>query len=757
VEETEWPVYDEFSSEVKRRMRYAQTVKPWRHYFNQTAALLVAILLLISACAAQAQATAAARPDPPWLQNVQKDPALLVEFGQLMTKLQHDIQFPPPRGQSRLLPLLPESTAFYAAFPNYGDASHQALTIFHQELQQSPVLRAWWQHGDLAANRDKVEGFLENVYQLSQFLGDEIVVAGETAGRQEPTFLILAEVRKPGLKDLLQQMGKNFGGTSKPAIRVLDVQELATATSTVSPRQLVILVRPDFVVAALDVAALRRFNARLDGKIREFVSTPFGQRVEREYQGGISSLGAIDLQKILQQVPLGTGKNRLVFERSGFADMKYLVWNRKTVSGQAESQMELSFTGPRHGVASWLAAPGPLGSLDFVSPKPILVSTVLLNDPAKIFDDGRNLSAVSNPKAFASVDQMEAALKLNFRDDLLRRLGGEITIEVDSLKPPLPAWKAIFQVNDADGLQAILNKLLALTPLRAQPSRQGGITYYTIRIPSAQKTVDIGYAFVDGYLVLASSQDGVAEAVRLHRSGESLAQSSQFLASMPPGQGSETSALFYEDPTAVLALSMGQAFPGLAQSLSQETAEPAPAVVRLYGEESAIRETSLSPRVDAAGILVAAAIAIPNLLRARIAADESSAVATIRMANRAQSTYSNTYPQRGFAPDWATLGPDPGASGRPSAEHASIMDATFGNASCTKGTWCTKSGYQFSLTASCKKQSCDEFLVIGIPVSSSTGSRSFCSTSDMVVRFKTGTPLTSPLGVSDCQAWSPLQ
>jgi type II secretory pathway pseudopilin PulG len=737
-------------------MRYAQTVEPWHHYFNQSSALFVAIFLTItSACAAQAPASA--RPDPPWLQDVQNDPALLVEFGQLMTKLQHDIQFPAPRGQSRLLPLLPESTAFYAAFPNYGDASRQALTIFHQELQQSPVLRAWWQHGDLAANRDKVEDFLEKVYQLSQFLGDEIVVAGETEGRQEPTLLILAEVRKPGLKDLLQQMGKNFGGKSKPAIRVLDVQELAAATNTVSPQQLVILVRPDFVVAARDVAALRSFNVRLDGKIREFVSTPFGQRVEREYQGGITSLGAIDLQKILQQVPLGTGKNQLLFERSGFADMKYLVWNRKTMSGQAASQMELSFTGPRRGVASWLAAPGPLGSLDFVSPKPILVGTVLLKDPPKIFDDVRNLSAASNPKAFASVDQMEAALKLNFRDDLLRRLGGEITIEVDSLKPPGPAWKAIFQVNDADGLQAILNKLLASTPLRAQQSKQGGITYYTIRIPSAQKTVEIAYAFVDGYLVIASSQDAIAEAVRLHRSGESLAQSSQFLASMPPGHGSEASALLYEDPTAVLALSVSQTFPGLAQSLSQETAEPAPAVVRLYGEESAIRETSLSHGVDARGMLVAAAIAIPNLLRARIAANESSAVATIRMANRAQITYSNTYPQRGFAPDWATLGPDPGASGRPSAEHASMIDATLGNASCTKGTWCTKSGYQFSITALCKKQSCEEFVVIGIPVTSGTGARSFCSTSDMVVRFKTGTPLTSPLGVSECQAWSPLQ
>src|ERR1700691_954109 len=407
-------------------MRYAQTVEPWRHYFNQSSALFVAIFLTIaSACAAQA--TASARPDPPWLQDVQKDPALLVEFGQLMTKLQHDVQFPPPRGQSRLLPLLPESTAFYAAFPNYGDASHQALTIFHQELQQSPVLRAWWQHGDLGANRDKVEDFLENAYQLSQFLGDDIVVAGETEGRQEPTLLILAEVRKPGLKDLLQQMGKNFGGKSKPALRVLDVQELATATNTVSPQQLVILVRPDFVVAALDVAALRSFNARLDGKIREFVSTPFGQRVEQEYQGGITSLGAIDLQKILQQVPLGTGKNQLLFERSGFADLKYLVWHHKTVSGQAASQMELSFTGPRHGIASWLAAPGPLGSLDFVSPKAIMAGSIRLKSPAEILDDLTDIASIANPNALKQQAMMEQGLNISLKKDLLSYLDGEIT------------------------------------------------------------------------------------------------------------------------------------------------------------------------------------------------------------------------------------------------------------------------------------------------------------------------------------------
>ena len=43
-------------------------------------------------------------------------------------------------------------------------------------------------------------------------------------------------------------------------------------------------------------------------------------------------------------------------------------------------------------------------------------------------------------------------------------------------------------------------------------------------------------------------------------------------------------------------------------------------------------------------ILIIAAIAIPNLLRARIAANESSAVASVRTVNTAMTTYNSTYP-----------------------------------------------------------------------------------------------------------------
>src|SRR6202158_6496650 len=58
-------------------------------------------------------------------------------------------------------------------------------------------------------------------------------------------------------------------------------------------------------------------------------------------------------------------------------------------------------------------------------------------------------------------------------------------------------------------------------------------------------------------------------------------------------------------------------------------------------------------------ILIIAAIAIPNLLRARIAADESASVSAIRTINTAEITYSTSFPTTGYA---ATLGALGGAA-----------------------------------------------------------------------------------------------
>jgi len=153
---------------------------------------------------------------------------------------------------------------------------------------------------------------------------------------------------------------------------------------------------------------------------------------------------------------------------------------------------------------------------------------------------------------------------------------------------------------------------------------------------------------------------------------------------------------------------------------------------------------------------VVAAVAIPNLLRSKMAANEASAEGSVRTVNTAQITYAMTYPKRGYAPNLATLGPDPQRAATYLPDHAGLLDESLANESCTDDAWCTKSGFHFRITAVCKRHRCEEYVVVATPIGTNTGTRSFCSTSDGVIRYKTTPPITSPVSVLECRAWAPL-
>jgi hypothetical protein len=720
------------------------------------------ILLLPLACFSQI--TVKPQPENPFADDLKKYPGLLTELAHLVEALKNNVQLPPVRTESSLLPRLPMATSYYVAFPNYGETAHQTLETLRQELQASSVLRDWWQHGELNSVGPKLQDFLEQFHAVSQYLGDEVVVSGETGGIYEKgaasrELLIVAEVRKPGLKNVLEQILKEGAGKSQSPVRILDLQELAQAKSSSGALQLVVLVRPDFVIAAQNLEAVRGFNAFLDAKTTDFASTPFGRRLTQAYQGGTSTLMAADLHSILNRIPPGTEQNQKIFDRTGFKDAKYLVWDYRHQAQGSGSQMEISFMGPRHGIASWLAAPAPLGSLDFVSPQAAVVISVHLKNLGEIFDEIQDISSSSNPNALASATQMERAMHINLRDDLLSLLPGEITVEAEGLAEPKPDWKIILRTSDADRLQQTLTKMLATTPFRALEFEEDGVTYHSLSIPSTPKPTQIVYTFAEGYLIVASSHETVAGAIRLHKSGESFAKSAKFLASLPAGYPADVSALLYEDPTAVTALNLRRLSPEMAEAFAQLSPSTAPILFRAYGDESAIRAVSTSGAADVGMVLVAAAVAIPNLMRARMAANESSAVATMRTVVVAQVMYSNAYPDKGYATDLATLGPDPHGSGHPSREHASVIDATLGSPNCSAGAWCAKSGYNFRVTAGCGSaaQACKEFVAVATPVSSGTGTRDFCATSDGIVRYKVGPPLTTPIEPSECRKWAPVR
>jgi type II secretory pathway pseudopilin PulG len=164
-------------------------------------------------------------------------------------------------------------------------------------------------------------------------------------------------------------------------------------------------------------------------------------------------------------------------------------------------------------------------------------------------------------------------------------------------------------------------------------------------------------------------------------------------------------------------------------------------------------------------ILIIAAIAVPNLLRAKISANESAAMSTVRTVNTAQTTYQTTYPARGYAPDLATLGSaDTSCSAGANADRACLLDAMLGAAQCTSGTWCQKNGYRFTIISNCNVSSssaqedgsCKEYVAAATPINSGTGLHNYCSVSDAIVRARRGAPLVRPPTAEECGEWAPI-
>jgi len=127
-------------------------------------------------------------------------------------------------------------------------------------------------------------------------------------------------------------------------------------------------------------------------------------------------------------------------------------------------------------------------------------------------------------------------------------------------------------------------------------------------------------------------------------------------------------------------------------------------------------------------ILIIAAIAIPNLLRARIQANEASAVSSIHAINTAEISYSTIFPTVGFAPSLLALG-DGGTSPCPGTAAASCyIDSNLASG--------TKSGYNFVYTQDSSLTPSLHYSVTANPVSPGvSGQRGFYSSDANVTRY----------------------
>jgi type IV pilus assembly protein PilA len=140
-------------------------------------------------------------------------------------------------------------------------------------------------------------------------------------------------------------------------------------------------------------------------------------------------------------------------------------------------------------------------------------------------------------------------------------------------------------------------------------------------------------------------------------------------------------------------------------------------------------------------ILIIAAIAIPNLLRSRMAANEASAVGSLRTLNTAAVTYSTTY-GNGFPPSLAAMGPVAGGGNNATCDASDLVDNVLAAGQ--------KSGYNVTYTGAnavaaaapnCANPGFNTYTINADPITrGTTGQRSFFTDESGVIRFNATAP-----------------
>jgi len=159
-------------------------------------------------------------------------------------------------------------------------------------------------------------------------------------------------------------------------------------------------------------------------------------------------------------------------------------------------------------------------------------------------------------------------------------------------------------------------------------------------------------------------------------------------------------------------------------------------------------------------VVILAAIALPNLLRSQIAANETAAIESLTKINKAEVEYQTTYPTIGFASTLAALGPGTpdGKCREKSPAHACLIEAGLAQAATPAHT---RSGYWFAVSSTSRDAGgvvTGYVAVASAGVLNKTGSRDFCAQEDAVIRYSVPQGNSAPANTaSACAAMTILQ
>jgi hypothetical protein len=544
-----------------------------------------------------------------WSRNAGRHLTMVEELSLLRRELQEATFGEHLRYSSDLPGYLPEATLLYAAFPNLSGRLDEVFHSFRRRMTENPGIREWMEQGaasglDLA----ELDEIVARLRGLGDLLSEEIVLALAAAdGGSKPAPLLLAETRDPARFRalLLEELGR-LGSDSAdgPRIDVVDGPILAQSRDD----RLTVTIQGNLVAASPSTELLEYVAAvSTPGTMGSFVGTRFYESVAAAYGSGVDWLLAVDLECVMNGGVLAAaeeGRGGAALQALGVDRIRDLVVERKQNLGVPENRAVLTYEGEPRGLVSWVASPGSMGGLDFVSQDAHLAAAFVVGDPAQLVDDVLEFLHDRQPEAWQAILGFEAEHGFSLRRDIAEPLGGEVVFALDGPMLPTPSWKLILEVYRPEVLQNTIQWAVAevnrLAAERGEPGlsltafQSGGATLHQVR---ADKTgTSVYYRYVDGYLILAPDSTLILQATQYRAAGYTLPGSPRFLALLPQGGSVSMSGLFYHnlapllDPllSSRLAASLADAVGDEARELESLLRDAPPVLVSLYSEPGRI-------------------------------------------------------------------------------------------------------------------------------------------------------------------------
>ncbi len=499
-----------------------------------------------------------------WSRSVDHYLDVLSQYADLKRDLRRQVPRPGLRTASRLLDLAPQNTVLYAAVPNLSETVSETHRVIRQHMEQNPELGEWWRSHGAHQLGPQVDEIVGKFAELGEYLGEELVVSGQTTGPEQfEGPLVLADiVDAAGIRDMIERELEGALLEGDVEGHVIFVDDPANPPAG---EGIFLWLSDNLLVGSPKAHQITAVAAILEGGSNPFTETDFYASIAELYAEGVGILVAADLEGLMASAVTGErAEEAEKLDSLGFLSARHLMLEQKRVGQTAQHRAVLTFNEARQGLASWLAPPAPMGSLEFISPDAKVLAAFVFEDPVKMIDD---VLAMTDDKDLSELRLFEERHGFSLRDDVAGALGGELAFAIDGPLLPEPAWKLVVEVYDPARLQysieqglAELNTQLAQeggAALELTEEESGGRTYYSL----VTEHVDIHYIYAEGYLIAGPNRAHLDRAMRFKSSGYSIADEARFTSLLPQDGRNNFSALIYQD--------LGSLVQALAERMAQ--------------------------------------------------------------------------------------------------------------------------------------------------------------------------------------------